>query len=285
LKGESSDFFILPAGFDASAPNSKITMEESNYLKGMIEADPGIFSNIDGWTSHSYPNPGFSGFENAMGKGTVRTYDWELGFLKTLGVTKTLPVFITETGWVHKLDVVGKVNTSIERIGDKLTFALTNVWNDKRIIAVTPFILSYNETPFDVFSWKDKEGKYYEFYNQIQSLKKVKGEPIQITKGQIEAAFVPPFVRKDKEFKGFILAKNIGESIWKTGMIIAKIYSGEGLTIENTQSNEIEPNQTGVLTFNVKNARPAGLNFFSIGLFFGNNFISNQIFLPQIILP
>jgi hypothetical protein len=68
-------------------------------------------------------------------------------------------------------------------------------------------------------------------------------------------------------------------------MILAKLYSGEGLIIENTQGNEIEPNQTGILSFNVKNIRPTGLNFFSIALFFGNNFISNQIFLPQIILP
>lgn len=285
LKEESDDYFILPAGFDASAPNSKTSMEESLFLKRMIESDPGVFSYIDGWTSHSYPNPGFSGYENAYGKGTVRTFEWELNYLKNLGVTKELPVFITETGWVHNLDKVGKVNTSITKIGKKLEFSLINVWNDKKIVAVTPFILSYLDAPFDIFSWKDKNGNFYEFYNQIQSIPKIKGEPIQISKGQIEAALIPPFAGLNKEYKGFVLAKNIGQSIWETGMIIVKLYSGDNLIIENTQYNSIEPGKLGILTFNVKNNHPIGFNILSIVLSLNNLVISNQIFLPQIILP
>jgi hypothetical protein len=285
LKKESEDFFILPAGFDASAPNSKISMEESLFLRKMLETDPGVFANIDGWTSHSYPNPGFSGFENAYGKGTVRTYEWELNYLKNLGVAKELPIFITETGWIHELDKENKVNTSIVKIGQKLQYSFTNVWNDKRIVAVTPFLLSYYDVPFDVFSWKDKNGKFYEFYNQIQSIPKTKGEPVQITRGQIEMAFVPTIVRLNKNFKGFILAKNIGQSIWEPGMIIANIYSGDNLVLENTQNNFIEPKQIGILTFDVINNHPVGINVFSVALFLHNKDISNQIFLPQLVLP
>jgi len=285
LKNESEDFFILPTGFDASAPNSKTSMDESLYLKKMFEADPGVFANIDGWTSHSYPNPGFSGFENAYGKGTVRTFEWELSYLKSLGITKELPVFITETGWIHELDTEGKVNTSISKIGQKLQFSLTNVWNDKRIVAVTPFVLNYNDTPFDVFSWKDKNGNFYEFYNEVQSIPKIKGEPIQITKGQIELALVPPFVRLNKDFKGFILAKNIGQSIWEPGKVIVDLYTNDNLVLENSQNDYIEPKQVGILTFNVKNNHPIGFNIFAVSLFLNNENISNEIYLPQIILP
>ena len=285
LKNDSEDFFILPAGFDASAPNSKTTMEESLFLRKMIETDPGVFANIDGWTSHSYPNPGFSGYENAFGKGTVRTYDWELNYLKSLGITKELPIFITETGWIHELDKENKVNNSISKIGQKLKFSLTNVWNDKRIVAVTPFVLSYLDSPFDVFSWKDKDNNFYEFYNQVQLIPKIKGEPIQITKGQIELALVPPFVRLNKDFKGFILAKNIGQSIWEPGKVVVNLYTSENLVLKNTQGKYIEPKEIGILTFDVKNNHPLGFNIFAVALFLNEKPISNEIYLPQIILP
>ena len=285
FKKESDDFYILPAGFDASAPNSKISMDESLFLKKMYEFDSQVFNNIDGWTSHSYPNPAFSGFENAYGKGTVRTFDWELNFLKSLGVTKELPVFITETGWIHELDREGKINTSILKVGQKIQFSFTNVWNDKRIVAVTPFILSYYDSPFDIFSWKDKNGNFHEFYKEIQSIPKIKGEPHQITKGKIELAFVPPIVRLNKDFNGFILAKNMGQSIWEPGMVIPSLYSGKDLILENIRNNSIEPGQVGILTFNVKNNHSIGINIFSISLFFERESVSNQIYLPQIILP
>src|SRR3989338_2024841 len=55
---------------------------------------------LSGLASHSYPNPGFSGVPYGFGRGTVRTYQWELDLLKQLGV-KDMPVFITETGWVR----------------------------------------------------------------------------------------------------------------------------------------------------------------------------------------
>lgn len=285
LKKESEDFFILPAGLDASAPNSKTSMEESLFLRKMLEADPGTFANIDGWTSHSYPNPGFSGYENAYGKGTVRTFDWEINYLKNLGVTKELPIFITETGWIHELDKENKVNISIAKIGQKLQFSLTNVWNNERIVAVTPFVLSYYDTPFDVFSWKDKNGKFYEFYDQIQSIPKTNGKPIQITKGKLEGAFVFPLVRLNKDSKGFVLSKNTGQSIWEPNFVTVQSYSNKEILLENVQGKHIEPGQSGILNFVVKNNHPIGFNIFSVALFSNKKIISNQIFLPQLIIP
>ena len=171
LKGESDKFFVLPAGFDASAPNSKITMDEVTYLKRMLAADPQVFEFVDGWTSHSYPNPGFSGSALASGRGTVKTYLWELELLKTLGVNKDFPVFITETGWVHPNGYEGS-------IGDRFKYAFENVWNDDKVIAVTPFILNYEEKPFVDFSWKKKDGSFYKFYFVVKEMPKVFGDPI-----------------------------------------------------------------------------------------------------------
>ena len=251
LKLASEDYFILPAGFDASAPNSKTTMEESLYIRKMLEFDANIFDYIDGWTSHSYPNPAFSGSEFATGKGTIRTYQWELDYLKNLGIQKSLPVFITETGWAHN-GTGNKKYTSIDKIADKFKYAFNNVWNDERIVAVTPFILSYGEPPFDVFSWKDKSGNFYDFYNKIQSLPKIKGEPIQINKGRILAILTQPFLIYSFTFQGLVLVENIGQSVWNINNVTLKEISNLGIIITETSLSEIQPNNVGIITFKAR---------------------------------
>ena len=45
LKEESGDFFVLPAGFDASTPNSDMGMSEATFLQQMVEYKKDIFSN------------------------------------------------------------------------------------------------------------------------------------------------------------------------------------------------------------------------------------------------
>lgn len=94
LKAKNEDFFVMNAGFDASTPNEPPNyIGEEEFIKKMNEAVPGIFEKLDGWASHSYPNPGFTGKPTDAGKGTVRTWEWELDYLKKLGVKKNLPVF------------------------------------------------------------------------------------------------------------------------------------------------------------------------------------------------
>ena len=99
FKEKNPDFFIMLAGFDASAPSWRPGMEDEEVFLRRLSLDKDSLQYLDGLASHSYPNPGFSGSPYAVGRGTVRTYEWELGLLKELGVTKKLPVFITETGW------------------------------------------------------------------------------------------------------------------------------------------------------------------------------------------
>ncbi len=178
LKEESGDFFILPAGLDASAPNGLTTMDEETYVRRVIAAKPEFLDLLDGWTSHSYPNPGFSGSPYASGRGTLRTYEWELTLLKNLGLKKDLPVFITETGWAHTgFDWKSRL-LSPETVASYITIASKTVWNDPRIAAVTPFLFQYQQPLFAMFSWLIPGNREpYPFYLAYQSIPKVSGDP------------------------------------------------------------------------------------------------------------
>lgn len=171
LKQASEDFFILPAGLDASAPNSKDTMDEELFLRWMIARQPRLAEAIDGWTSHSYPNPGFSGSPYAAGRGTIRTFEWELNVLGGLGIEKKLPVFITETGWAHS-------SLTPDKVSEYLTIASQTVWNHPQIAAVTPFLFNYQDSLFSMFSWLHLVTREpYSFYRSYQQIAKVRGVP------------------------------------------------------------------------------------------------------------
>lgn len=180
LKSKSSDFFILPAGMDASAPNSLTTMDEERFLHQVISAKPDVFDAIDGWTSHSYPNPGFRGGLEDDGRGTLKTYLWEKAILKKLGFGKDLPIFITETGWPH-LDGLGYNNSylSADYVAVLVKLAAETVWNDPQIVTITPFVLNYQSYPFSNFSWQiPYSDKFYPQYENYQRVAKVAGMPI-----------------------------------------------------------------------------------------------------------
>ncbi len=184
LKRASADFFVLPAGFDAAAPNSKGMMAIETYFAKMYEADPLVFSLFDGWTSHSYPNPAFSGSVDDQGKTSIRGYQWEVAHLARYDIYPNLPIFITETGWSHK-------NLKEQTVAQNYKKAFETAWNDNNIVAVTPFVLSYSQKPFQVFSWKESEGRFREAYHAVQSLTKISGEPKLATKELSELGFVP----------------------------------------------------------------------------------------------
>jgi hypothetical protein len=124
LKDASSDFFILPAGLDVSAASDGKSLSASDYLRRMVQSEPELLRTIDGWTSHSYPNPAFSGSPYASGRGSLRSYEWELQFLESLGLSKKLPIFITETGWLHAEGITTHFGAySSDAIGNHLTVA------------------------------------------------------------------------------------------------------------------------------------------------------------------
>lgn len=179
LKKASADFFVLPAGLDSSAPNSTTTVDEQAFLTDMLIQVPDALSQIDGWTSHSYPNPGFVGKVTDSGRGTLKSYLWELDLLTTLKQNARLPVFITETGWPHKDGVLGvKSYYSAAEISAFIKDTASLVWNDPQIAAITPFILNYQSVPLAAFSWKREGGRgFYDHYYTYQSLTKTAGRP------------------------------------------------------------------------------------------------------------
>lgn len=209
--------------------------EEKNFIKIILakESPPvkkGLFDYIDGWVSHSYPNPAFSGSPWDVGRGSVRTYQWELELLKSLGVNKELPVFITETGWRRDIRY-SILDISNDKIAQNLKIAFEQVWlPDERVMAVTPFVLDYQMEPFLGFSWKKHQSdEFYPQYYAVQSLPKVKGEPEKIEKGEINFDLPKELVEQSTyQFK--IRLKNFGQAIWEkdNGYSLSVIsYSGK----------------------------------------------------------
>jgi hypothetical protein len=242
LKTASGDFFVLPAGLDASAPYSTKTLPEDVFLRQAVKARPDFFGAIDAWNSHSYPNPGFSGSENGVGRGSVRTYVWELEFIKSLGVQKELPVFITETGWLRTAENENQV------LGAKFGTAFSNAWSEEQVVAVTPFILNYQAAPFEPFSWLKPNGEAYGFYATVQGLAKVKGEPVQITRAELVSS---SSLYLGKKTYGSVVLKNTGQSIWQKSEFEAILVSetvkpGEkGVFFFETDETEVEIVKSG----------------------------------------
>jgi hypothetical protein len=178
-KEESEDFFIMNGAFNVSAPSDGVHLSSLEYMYLMNQEVPGIFERLDGWASHSYPQPNFSGNPYATGRWSIQAYDVELTYLReTLGVEKELPVFITETGWAHAEGA--NYNGSylpVSTVADFFKKAYEEVWfEDDRVRAVIPFTIWY-EPPFDHFSWINTDKVPYEHYGAVKKIKKISGEP------------------------------------------------------------------------------------------------------------
>ncbi len=251
LHESSPDFFVLPAGLDASAGSTGKTMDEATYIKRMLTAEPDLFDNLDGWTSHSYPNPDFAGKATDTGRGSVETFDWELSFLRSLEIYKDLPVFITETGWSNQ-------KTGEDAIGEMYEYTFKNVWNDKRVVAVTPFILNYPNAPFSEFSWKKADGSFYPYFHKFVTIPKDTGKPVQKKSGQILGALAQPIVFSGSDFVGIIVAKNTGQSIWNVNDLNIVGDNG-GLSFNNVLLFDIEPPKTGIIVFKASATQKTGL--------------------------
>ena len=258
LHEASDDFYVLPAGFDASAKNTADTMDEALFIKKMLAGQPNLFDNLDGWVSHSYPNPDFAGSETDTGRGSIWTFDWELTYLSSLGVTKYLPVFITETGWSNE-------KISPDEISGKYEYAFKNVWDDERIVAVTPFILNYTDAPFAQFSWKKNDGSFYPYYGALKNIQKIKGKPVQTESGQIIAALSQPIMQSGSSFFGVMSAKNTGQTIWDNNNVVVQA-DDESLKIDKTLFFDIEPRKTGLIFFKASTTQKQGLLIKSIYL-------------------
>ncbi len=270
LKNSSSDYFVLNAGFDQSAGEGKESMDEQKYIEKMTSENPDVFNFIDGWNSHSYPNPGFSGHKTGIGKKSIKGYEWELSQIK-----KELPVFITETGWLRKAG-------NEQQLADNLKYAFENIWTkDKRIVAVTPFILNYTAEPFYEFSWKNKDNSFFPVYGEIQSILKKHGIPNQKNDGEIIFKFLNPIGITGDFKKGYGLVKNTGQSIWDKNNARLVIDNQE-LEIKDIEISNISPYSTGLLIYSIK--FPEVSNTYDVNLaFFINDTKVGEVFNGRII--
>lgn len=161
FKSRSDKFFMMPAGLDNAAPNNHIFMRWDTYLTRMYQHNKEIFNRIDGWVSHSYPNPGFQATSAASGDNKIDSFKYDLKLLNKF-TGKKLPVFITETGW-------SAYKVMPDTIADMYNHAFLNAWEDDQIVAVTPFLLRAGTPPFDQFSLIGKDNQPTLAYKTIQS--------------------------------------------------------------------------------------------------------------------
>lgn len=147
FRTENRNYQILPAAMDLATINDRDSLEAFNYLSQLHANDPEIFSYIDYWNSHSYPNPGFESSPQRNTKDSLRGFIYELAFLKQK-TGSDYQVFITETGWVAN-------NSTNYYLSNYYLYALQHIWSDPRIIAVTPFVMRGSPGPFEDFSFFD----------------------------------------------------------------------------------------------------------------------------------
>lgn len=234
FKSLNKNFYILSTGLDLAAPEKPDQFKSAaNVYREIYVYRPEYFDHFDALASHSYPNHGYIGTPNETGQHSIRGYQWELNFIKSLGIQKTYPVFITETGWPHREGEKVDNNYYTAETASKFLITALDIWQkDPRIIAVTPFIYNYPYEPFDHFSWLNKEEKLYPSYQKILSLPKTKNSPPQTTIYEIVRNELPFLLFSDIEYPGKITLKNAGQSIWGEKTICLTPQSTANVTLD-----------------------------------------------------
>jgi len=170
FKQRNQDFFIITAGMDNGAATTDSSMNEYDYLAAMNTAVPGIFNKIDGIGSHSYPNPAFAEPPTYIARTSIASFQFEKNLIESHS-NKTLPVFITETGWDQS--VVGPTVAA-----QYLSTAMQTVWADSNVAVVAPFLLQAGAGPFQQFSFFNPDGSQNAIYAAYANLTKIKGAPV-----------------------------------------------------------------------------------------------------------
>ncbi len=163
FKARSDDFFLISGGLDMSAP-SNITSEDAlRYFREMTRTSPKWYQSIDGIGVHAYPNPAFSSSPKSKTRYGITSYRYELDQLKRLGFSGK-PVFITETGYIGRKDFYPT--------------AFKEVWIEKDIVAITPFLLFAGAGEFAPFSLLNSAHQPTDSYMDIFNLPKIAGSPL-----------------------------------------------------------------------------------------------------------
>ena len=188
FKKVNEDYFMMNGALNISAPSDDVHYDAFEFMRLMNEEVPGIFDRLDGWASHPYPQPNFSGSPYVSGRWSIKGYESELNYLKDyLDAKKDLPVFITETGWAHaEGENYNPSYLSAETVASYYEYAYKEVWlKDDRVRAVTPFTIWYNP-PFDHFSWINQDKVPFKQFDVVKSMDKVKGEHPHLETGDAQ---------------------------------------------------------------------------------------------------
>jgi hypothetical protein len=179
FKTASGQFFMMNGAFNSSARSGSQYLSEDVYMQRMNNAVPGIFKRLDGWATHPYPQPEFSGdIYNMPGhyqtRDQIRNYEWEMQLLRGYGVSG-LPIFATETGWAHKEgNHPKKEYKPATQTAKYLDDAFRNHWlPNPQIVAILPFIWKMEIA--SNFEWVKPDGTYYPQYDVMKNIPKVKG--------------------------------------------------------------------------------------------------------------
>jgi hypothetical protein len=277
LKNTSSDFFVLPAGMDVSASNGGDTMDAVQFWKFMQSTDKDIFKKIDGWNSHSYPNPNFSGKVTDTGRGSIRTYRWELAFLQALGLDPNIPIFITETGWQHTQGQGGLRGLyPPDKTAPFYSQAYSFIWVDDNLVTITPFVLNYQSPPFAQFSWtQNDQGETYPQYQAVQLLPKTTGQPMIDRRAEIIPQNVPDTLVTGSVYQFSLQLINSGQSVFNPEDYQVKIDSL--LVNENQAQNpipQIEPGTSVIIHPVIKTPKEPGAYDFTATVYYQNTPIS-----------
>jgi hypothetical protein len=254
FKEANSNFQVLNAGLDLAAPDSAETMRAESFLGKMLVVKPEMITLLDGWVSHSYPNHGFLGKPSGQGPTSIRGYQWELNFLREkFGLKQKLPIFITETGWPKDKEPFYDQN----EVANYLEEAYRTTWLvDKRIMAITPFVLNYPGENFRAFSWLDEKGQPYPQFGKVKGMSKESWQPAQEEKAEVVSFHAPLFLVAGKEFKGRIILKNVGQSIWaERGDQVWPAQAPEGFEMDDLvipDQRQVKPGETVGIRFILK---------------------------------
>lgn len=256
FKNLNQNFFILSSPLDLAAPeNPPLSRSAVNVYREIYQYNPDYFTSFDALASHSYPNHGFVGLPSDKSIHSIKGYEWELNFIRSLGVGKTYPVFITETGWPHREGISNNnyyytVKTSAEFLKQALS-----LWDqDSRVKAVTPFIYNYPDSPFDHFSWLKKDGTLYPEYQSILDLPKKQNHPQQITAFEVYRLNLPLLIFSQKNQNGQIELKNTGQSIWGEKQLCLENESSTNISTQTlcTDTQLTQPGKIQRLNFTFK---------------------------------
>lgn len=255
LHALNPNFVFLSGGLDLAAPNKGSELKTAgDTYREIFLYKPEYFQNIDAIASHSYPNHGYVGLPTDTGQHSIRGYTWEQSFLKSLGVSKTFPVYITETGWPHREGETKNNQFYTAETSTELLRQAIKVWQkDDRVMAITPFIYNYPYEPFDHFTWIDKSENLLPAYQKIVNDPKSKNTPSQKTSYELVANHLPFIILTDTEYLGEIILKNTGQSIWGETSFCLSPESTINVTVDQIcTSSTVYPGSKGKFSYKLK---------------------------------